>query len=368
MTPKRNTTTTRLIDQKPKLKKLVAQFTKAHQKFDDDLWRATYRHFHDAAKIGDLVVEMMREGGFKSYRQLHIWLELECGSSISQRSFYRYVNAAEDVKTVEVVHGKEMLTEVSSIKTLKMLANPRIPSEPHEGPKPALDEPPPKNWQGQSIRHPSTNGEVKDAQPEGGSGKKKATARAENNHPFEGENVPQRVDKNSLSWTLRERWAHQKAAPDCMPPQQSDEDFEEAHLCFQQAKNPGSTYATIARATGKDEAEVKRLLYGLDIDRVDALWAEFRRQTESPQTPELTFPENVIHPGCKDFKIDNDRTLSFTDLYGKRVQVMTEKAHIGTLLVKAVSSYQGKQGKEQGKQGKAQGKQGKGGSRAPNSR
>ena len=52
------------------------------------------------------------------------------------------------------------------------------------------------------------------------------------------------------------------------PPQQSDEDFKAACLCFEQAKNADSTFASVAQATGKDEAEVKRLLRGLDIDKV----------------------------------------------------------------------------------------------------
>jgi hypothetical protein len=209
----RKTTTTRLINQNPRLKKLAAGFMKAHQKFSDDLCRATYRLVRGAAKIGDMVLEMLQESGFKSLRQLHIWLEMECESSIPERTFYRYVDAAKDAKTVEAVHGKEMLTEVGSLKALKMLANPPIPPEPHEGPKPALEEPPPKGWNGQNIRHPSANGAVKDAQPEGdddvrqaqgkgkaGSGNKRAAAPMNHYHGCKDFRIE---DAHTLSLTDR---------------------------------------------------------------------------------------------------------------------------------------------------------------------
>src|SRR3954452_20234577 len=67
----------RHIDQYPKLKKLVADFQKAHKAFCDDLLRTTYRLIHDARQIGDLLLKIKQEGGFKSKRQLHIWLELQ---------------------------------------------------------------------------------------------------------------------------------------------------------------------------------------------------------------------------------------------------------------------------------------------------
>jgi hypothetical protein len=77
--------------------------------------------------------------------------------------------------------------------------------------------------------------------------------------------------KASLACGLRDRWELNKAEPDFNPPQQSEEECKQARLCFEQAKNADSTFATVAQATGKDEVEVKRLLRGLDIDKLDAL-------------------------------------------------------------------------------------------------
>jgi hypothetical protein len=116
----------RPIDRNPKLKKLVADFKKAHQAFSDNLLKATYRLIHDARRIGDLLLKMQREGGFKSKRQLHVWLELQAEISIPQPTFYRYIQAAEDFQKVEVIHGTTMLKEITSNKVLKMLANPRV--------------------------------------------------------------------------------------------------------------------------------------------------------------------------------------------------------------------------------------------------
>ncbi len=120
------------INRSPKLKKLVADFKKAHKAFCDNLLQATYRLIHDARKIGDLLLKMMQEGGFKSKRQLHVWLELQAEVSISQPTFYRYIQAAEDFQKVEVIHGTKMLTEITSNKVLKMLANPKPRIEPQD--------------------------------------------------------------------------------------------------------------------------------------------------------------------------------------------------------------------------------------------
>jgi hypothetical protein len=125
----------RPIDRNPKLKKLVADFKKAHQAFSANLLKATYRLIHDARRIGDLLLTMQREGGFRSKRQLHVWLEIHAEVSIPQPTFYRYIQAAEDFQKVQVIHGTKMLTEITSNKVLKMLANPRVE------PLPSADEP-----------------------------------------------------------------------------------------------------------------------------------------------------------------------------------------------------------------------------------
>jgi hypothetical protein len=78
---------------------------------------------------------MRQEGGFKSKRQLHVWLETQAEVSIPQPTFYRYIQAAEDFQKVEVIHGTKMLTEITSNKVLKMLANPKAE------PLPSTDEP-----------------------------------------------------------------------------------------------------------------------------------------------------------------------------------------------------------------------------------
>jgi hypothetical protein len=181
--------------------------------------------------------------------------------------------------------------------------------------------------------------------------------------------------KGSLAWGLRERWELNKAEPGFTPPQQSEEDFKAARLCFQHAMNADSTYATVAQATGKDEEEVKRLLLGLDVDKLDAEGAECRRrpgddltaartqaverrkakngsteahaQQTDPKTDDAQpGAETFFHHGCKDFEIEDDRTLSLTDQHGNRVYIVSEKKGIGKLLVKAVTSYTSKGGEK----------------------
>jgi hypothetical protein len=117
------------IDRNPKLKKLITEFKKAHAAFCDDLLKTTYRLIHDARKIGNLLLKMKEEGGFQSKRQLHAWLEIQAEVSIPQPTFYRYIQAAEDFQKVEVIHGTEMLNEITSNKVLKMLANPKMELE-----------------------------------------------------------------------------------------------------------------------------------------------------------------------------------------------------------------------------------------------
>lgn len=181
--------------------------------------------------------------------------------------------------------------------------------------------------------------------------------------------------KGSVACLLRVGWELKKAEHDFNPPQQSDEDFKAACQCFQKAKNSDSTYATIAQATGKDEEEVKRLLCGLDIDRLDADRAEGRRRADDDLTAartqaaerreakngstvaqaQQTDPktddvqqgkETNFHHGCKEFNIEDDRTLSLTDQHGNRVYIVSEKKGIDKLLAKAVSSYTGKGGEK----------------------
>jgi len=162
MKAKRKSTTKKLCDQTPKLKELVAQLREGHRQFNNDLSRATRRLLKDAAKLGYLVDEIMKEGEFRSCRQLHIWLQEECGSEIPQRSFYRYIEAAENASKAEEIQGKDVLTEAKSFEALKKLANPKIVDETGDNsPKPALNEPPPKEWEGPTIRHPSANDEVR---------------------------------------------------------------------------------------------------------------------------------------------------------------------------------------------------------------
>jgi hypothetical protein len=46
-----------------------------------------------------------------------------------------------------------------------------------------------------------------------------------------------------------------------------------------------------------------------------------------------------FHHGCKDFQIDDRRTLSFTNQHGDKVYVVSEKNGIERLLVKALSGF-----------------------------
>jgi hypothetical protein len=219
------------------------------------------------------------------------------------------------------------------------------------------------------------------------SGKRKAATDPKKARPVEGENVSQTVSKNSLSWALRERWALNKADPDFKPEKQSEEDFAEAHLCFQQAKNPDSTYATVAKATEKDEEEVKRLLRELDIDRVDTEWAEFRRQAEDKLTAsqkkrtesqhakwEATLAKKAadkkheaaegvtladleknggkdepepppfaihINIGCKRFRIEAESRLTCLDGNGHLITLVAKNKDIAKQLKDALSTWEG---------------------------
>jgi hypothetical protein len=56
--------------------------------------------------------------------------------------------------------------------------------------------------------------------------------------------------------------------------------------------------------------------------------------------------ETIFHHGCKDFEIEDDRTLSLTDRHGNRVIIVSEKKGIDKLLAKAISSYTGKGGEK----------------------
>jgi hypothetical protein len=219
------------------------------------------------------------------------------------------------------------------------------------------------------------------------SGKRKAATSPKMPRPFVGENAPQRVHKNSLSWALRERWALNKTDPDFKPEKQSEADFAEARLCFQQAINPDSTYATVAKATGKDEEEVKRLLRELDIDRVDTEWAEFRRQAEDKLTAsqkkrtesqhakwEATLAKKAadkkheaaegvtladletnggkdepepppfaihINIGCKRFRIEAESRLTCLDGNGHLITLVAEDKDIAKQLMDALSAWEG---------------------------
>jgi hypothetical protein len=208
-----------------------------------------------------------------------------------------------------------------------------------------------------------------------GSGRKKAAIIPKESHSFEGNHEPQVEQKGSLAWGLRQRWEINLAEPNFDPAPQSDEDLKAARLCFQHAMKPDSTYATVAQATGQDEEEVIRLLRGLDIDKLDAAEAESRRQAENDLTAaqtqaaerseaekgsavdhaQQTDPtpddaklgaETFFHHGCKDFHIEDDRTLSLTDQHGNRAFIVSEEKGIAKLLAKAVTSYTSKGGEK----------------------
>jgi hypothetical protein len=243
-------------DQNLKLKKLVADFKKAHKAFCNDLLHATYRLIHDARKIGNLLLKMQEEGGFKSKRQLHVWLERQAKVSISQPTFYRYIQAAENFQKVEVIHGTKMLTEISSNKVLKMLANPRVE------PLPSADEP----EAGKLSGNPDAGKEAK-------------------NEPSKKNNAPQPPDEGKL--------------------------------------RKGKAAAILAKQV-------------------------VHNQHEAAEKPSDAQPgENTnFHHGCKDFKIDDDRTLSFTNQHGDRVYVESEQNGIDRLLVKAISTIAVKGGEQ----------------------
>jgi hypothetical protein len=72
---------------------------------------------------------------------------------------------------------------------------------------------------------------------------------------------------------------------------------------------------------------------------------DVRMAKETPKTAEQTFTQTFIFTGCKDFTVENDLTLSFTDQHGDRVMVTSEGAHIGKLLVESASRSTVKRGK-----------------------
>jgi hypothetical protein len=200
--------------------------------------------------------------------------------------------------------------------------------------------------------------------------------------PRSGKRKSSIIPKTSLLRALMERWALCKADPDFKPPQQSDVDFNKAHLCFQYAKLPDSTYATVAQATGKDEEEVKRLLRGLDIDTADAEWAEFRRHTEDQAqdqslggwehktvalgevadgepsgvedvtpddptkivgkgAPEPLPPAIHIITGCKRFRIETNNRLTCLDGHGYLITLVAENKDIAKQLKDALAIWEG---------------------------
>lgn len=184
----------------------------------------------------------------------------------------------------------------------------------------------------------------------------------------------QKEHTGSLAWGLRELWALQKASPDFKPPEQSEEDFKAASLCFNHANDAGSTHATVAQACGKDEDEVKRLLDSFDIDRLDAEGAKCRRhadddlavaqtqaverrkakmgatvahaQQTTPKPDEAPGEVTYLHPGCTEFTIEDDRTLSLRDQHTHRVYILSKTKGIAKLLAQAVSNYTGGEDKQ----------------------
>jgi hypothetical protein len=117
-------------DENSTLKKLVEDFDTAHKTYCGSIAQASYRLTKDAAQIGSLVRHIQKEGGFKTKRRLWVWLELELGYEIPKTTFYRYINAAEWWEQAEIVHGQEALTDVASLKALKLLASPRVEFDP----------------------------------------------------------------------------------------------------------------------------------------------------------------------------------------------------------------------------------------------
>jgi thiol-disulfide isomerase/thioredoxin len=121
---------TTITEKNPKLKALVEKFEKDHQTFCNAMVQVAYRLTKEAAQIGNLLLDMQKEGKFKTKRRLWTWLELEVNYEIPKTTFYRYINAAEWWKQAEIVSGKEALTDVASLKALKLLASPKVEFDP----------------------------------------------------------------------------------------------------------------------------------------------------------------------------------------------------------------------------------------------
>jgi hypothetical protein len=117
-------------DENPTLKKLVEEFDTAHKTYCGSLAQASYRLTKEAAHIGNKLLDIQKEGGFKTKRRLWLWLETELGYAIPKTTFYRYINAAEWWEQAEIVHGQEALTDVASLKALKLLASPKVEFDP----------------------------------------------------------------------------------------------------------------------------------------------------------------------------------------------------------------------------------------------
>jgi hypothetical protein len=194
------------LDLSSQLKKLVADFKKAHKAFSDSLLQATYRLIHDARRIGDLLLKLKQEGGFKSKRQLHNWLELQAEVSIPQPTFYRYIQAAEDFQKVQVIHGTKMLTEITSNKVLKMLANPRVEPLPSDD-DPATGTPSGSTNKEQeaAITPPKGKSESHDGKPHKG---KKSVAEAADADPCALEVIAHDLPKKVVG----------KGEPEPLPP------------------------------------------------------------------------------------------------------------------------------------------------------
>lgn len=291
------------IDRNSKLKKLVADFKKAHKAFCDNLLQATYRLIHDARQIGDLLLKIKQEGGFKSKRQLHIWLELQAEVSIPQPTFYRYVQAAEDFQKVEVIHGTKMLTEITSNKVLKMLANPKVQLEPQD-----------YGW------------EHKD----GVFTKGDWTIRNHNGtkHLWEAHN--NKGEKGFVMGSLKDILAAVQSKID-KAANPNGKPATEAHAQKCNVPHTSALDAQDAVIEGGDESEP---------NNEEAKPKKASKGLQDAQAEGVTH----FHHGCKDFQIDDSRTLSFTNQHGDKVYVVSEKNGIEVLLVKALSGLTAKGG------------------------
>jgi hypothetical protein len=287
------------IDGNPKLKKLVADFKKAHKAFCDNLLQATYRLIHDARQIGDLLLKIKQEGGFKSKRQLHIWLEFQAEVSIPQPTFYRYIQAAENFQKVEVIHGTKMLTEISSNKVLKMLANPKVQLEPQD-----------YGWE----------------HNDGVFTKGDWTIRNHNGtkHLWEAHNS--KGEKGFVMGSLKDIIEAVQDRIDTLTPPSGKPVAEVAqkdhvsHASTLETQDAETDFGDDSDTNGEHDEEQKS--------------GEAAQESQDAQAKGQTH----FHHGCKDFKIDDDRTLSFTNQHGDRVRVVSEKSGIERLLVKAISS------------------------------